>query len=387
MIIIYWILFIILLILSAFFSSTEVALLGSEIHKLKSEKIKHLLRRPQRIIISVLIGNEFVNISATVVFTVIFISYFGVGKTFLSVLFMTSILLFFGEITPKTVAFSNPERFAKRIEPVFIRYFKLVKPLISVLVKISGYIVYLITGEVNLTEQRNSNDEFLEKINDSNLPQRQKILFQRALFFYELKARDIMTPLSDYPFIFTDSQKPYIREKIKEKRNIGMPILSTDSDSIFGILNVKRYILTDNFIKSISAPKFIPESYPAFDLLSEIDYYPEKTAIVVDEYGGAYGVITKEILIENLTGRIYKPVFSADEKSAVVLASTKLFELENTLNIKFDYPDKSDSLNAFILRHIGRIPDKSEEVVINGYKFIILSRTRRVILKVKFEYK
>lgn len=388
MIIIYWILFIILLIFSAFFSSTEVALLASERHKLSSSRLKFLLRQPHKIIISMLIGNEFVNITATVIFTTLFIYYFGLENSYLSVFVMTVILLIFGEITPKTIAYSNPERFSRFVEPVFVRYFKLVTPLISIIGKISNYIVYLLTGYSELEESYKSLEDLIAQIRSSNLSAKQKILFQRALSFYNLKVREIMMPLSQYPVISVKDNKERVYATLKRSNYIGIPVVDRRKRDVIGILNVKKFILTENIEMSIVSPRFIPESYSVFKLLQEIDNFPQRIALVVDEYGSIYGIITKEVLIENLIGSIYKKR-RAQEKIKrhkgwiIVDADIKLFELESELQIEFDTKEKGESLNGFILAKLGRFPEKGEKIRINGWTFVIVNISQKKIKKVR----
>jgi len=392
--IVYWLIFIILLVFSAFFSGSETALLSAPRYKVHSKRLKQLIKRPHTLIISLIIGNEFVNIAATTIFTTIFISYFGAGHSFYSIATMTVIVLIFGEITPKTIAYSNPLKFSAKIEPYFVRFVKFVTPLRKILEFVTKYLIYLLTGQRELEEKKIGENEFYAMIKSSRFGRMHKNLLIRSAVFSELKARDLMTPYNKFPYIFSDEPIEEIYSILKRANYIGIPVLSRKSNEIEGILSIKRFVLSGDMQRSLLKPVFIPESAHAMTILRDIDKFPQRLALVTDEYGAVAGVLTKEMLIESLIGNIYKKGFTIkpgmvkkDRQGFIIDAQIRLFQLEDILNIRLPSENKGETLNGFLVNSYGDLPAVGEKIRLNGFVFTVLTvkkheiKTARLVIK------
>ncbi|MEA1973286.1 MAG: hemolysin family protein, partial [Candidatus Cloacimonadota bacterium] len=314
----------VLLVLSAFFSGSETAffsLSNIQQKKIENEKFRtskfiiSLLSKPKQLLITILLGNTLVNILAATqaaLITVEFSQRFNIGgflPQLIQMFVMTTVLLFFGEITPKLFAFSISIKFARFSSPLigFLRI--LLFPLIYLLEKLSN--LFIIKESENSKFEDISQDELKLIINSTiakkTLGPNEEQIIKHIYRLPTTKAEDIMVPRVDMVSVNLASGKDNLKEVILSSGYSKIPIYKKNMDNIIGIVYAKDVILYPhkNTIKSLmKKPYFITENMKLNDLLFQLKLKRVHIAIVIDEYGGTSGLVTLEDILEELVGEI-----------------------------------------------------------------------------------
>ena len=413
-IIIQFALLIILLILSALVSGSEVAffsLNNSDLngHLLSEDKeikrIKFLLKKPKRLLATILITNNFINIAVVLIFanlSNIFLEDYmtPLVKLVFEIGFITTIILLFGEIFPKVYANRNPIAFAK----------KLSRP-IKVL---DQYILFFMTLPMSrmtrFLEKKlgNRNNDFsvdqlsqaLELTSDNETTKEEQKILKGIVSFGNIDTKEIMCPRVD---VFALSKKENLNEIIPKIIKNGfsrIPVFSENLDKIDGILYVKDLLPHFNnfnfdWKKLLKEPIYVPENKKLDDLLNEFQQKKIHLAIVVDEYGGTSGIITLEDILEQIVGDIsdefdelslsYSQI---DPKNYVFDGKTSLKDFYKIIktdndNIFEENKAEAETLAGFILENTQKIPKPGKSFSFHGYKFLIESIDKKRIHRIK----
>ena len=413
-IIIQFALLIILLILSALVSGSEVAFfslnnsdfnghLFSEDKEIK--RIKFLLKKPKRLLATILITNNFINIAVVLIFanlSNIFLEDYmtPLVKLIFEIGFITTIILLFGEIFPKVYANRNPIAFAK----------KLSRP-IKVL---DQYILFFMTLPMSrmtrFLEKKlgNRNNDFsvdqlsqaLELTSDNETTKEEQKILKGIVSFGNIDTKEIMCPRVD---VFALSKKENLNEIIPKIIKNGfsrIPVFSENLDKIDGILYVKDLLPHFNnfnfdWKKLLKEPIYVPENKKLDDLLNEFQQKKIHLAIVVDEYGGTSGIITLEDILEQIVGDIsdefdelslsYSQI---DPKNYVFDGKTSLKDFYKIIktdndNIFEENKAEAETLAGFILENTQKIPKPGKSFSFHGYKFLIESIDKKRIHRIK----
>ena len=322
-------LLVVLIGLSGFFSGLEVALVGvriSKIEQMVKDKVKgatsllKLKTNPSRMMASVNLGNNLVNVAATAIATDIALKIFGNDGLAIVIGIMTFLILIFGEITPKTYCNANAAKIAVRYSTVLLAFSYAFYPVVRILEGITKGIIRLTGSSDNppgLTE-----DEIKgvidQGLKDKAIEKQESELVHGALNFDDIVIRSVMTPRTK---MFTLNSKKMLFEALPEINNSGfsrIPVFSENSDNIIGIVHVRDVLKTlENDEKVISLeeimrePIFVSQEKRVSDLLKEMQGRQTHMAIVVDEFGGVEGCVTLEDLLEEIVGEI------RDEKDTV----------------------------------------------------------------------
>ncbi|MBR3968078.1 MAG: HlyC/CorC family transporter [Clostridia bacterium] len=377
----YIIIMVICLIGSAYFSATETAFSCANKTRLRAlaekgnkraELAVKLADKYDRLISTILIGNNIVNILLASLGTVVFTKHFGedLGAT-LSTVVITVAVLIFGEITPKSIANDFPEKFAMFSAPLIRSFIWILMPLnfiFSLWKKLVGKL-FKVEEEDNMAQE-----ELLMMVEEAeqegDIDTDEGDLLRNAIEFSDLKAEDILTHRVDIEALPVDAAKKEIAQKFTETRFSRIPVYEDNIDNIVGVIHQKDFYVgsgvTTAPIKEIISPVlFVHQSEMADDLLRKLQKEKSHIAVVVDEYGGTLGIVTMEDILEQLVGDIW------DEHDEVVEEFKELddknFVIDCNMNLddfceEFQIETESDSVSVggWVAEQIGNIPDVND---------------------------
>ncbi len=403
----------ILLILSAFFAAIESSFFSINHLKIKRLKAKgnkiaslvdKLRSRPKELVITFLIGNELVNITASAVMSNLIIKKFGEEYLIFGVITMTLLILTFGEITPKTIGNYYPEKYAFFAARPFWAFYIAITPLRIVFIKFSEYILKKLGLELPVESQKLSVEDLLSIVHigleKKIFNEDEKRVIEATLELHETQPTEIMTPRRD---IVALPQGITIKEALDRLKGINysrIPVYRNSLDNIEGILHVKKIIIEkfkgnldlkiDNFVKK---PIFVPEFSPLLKILKQLQETRIHMAIIVDEHGAVVGLITLQDILTYLVGDINeekekiedKTIKKLDTNSWVVSAKLDVETLKNEIGVQLPEDYDFDTVAGLILYVLEKLPKENEEFIYNNYKFTILKMDNNRIISVKIE--
>lgn len=311
---------IVLLGFSAYFSATETAFTSLNRVRVKNAAndgnkrarlVLDLSEEFDKVLSTILIGNNIVNITMTAVATVLFVDLYGAYGATIATIVTTVIVLIFGEITPKSIAKERPERFAEFASPLLRAGMIIFTPLTFIF----GKWKLLVAKIFDLEEDHGITEEELltmveEAQTEGGIDEGQSELIQNAIEFNELDALDVITPRTDLVAIDRETDKEEIAKIFKYTGFSRLPVFEDDLDNILGVLNQKdfhNYIIgADKDLSELIKPVvFVAPSMKIAVLLKKMQAAKTHIAVIVDEYGGTMGIVTMEDIIEELVGEIY----------------------------------------------------------------------------------
>lgn len=399
----------ILVCCSAFFSASETALISLNKIRLRNmveekiknaDKISKLLDDPNRLLSSILVGNNLVNNGASALTTAIAIDFFrgdtGSGAGVATAL-ITIIILIFGEITPKTIAAQRAETVALLVVNVVAIVVFILRPVVLVLNVITGALIRLFGCNPNEKTPEITEAELKTLVNVSHeagvLESEERIMINNIFNFGDAKAKDIMTPRTDMVSISKDITFKEFVSLVKEEGFSRFPVYNEDIDDIVGILYVKDifFVNEEKFSvqKYMREPYFTYESKPIDELLAEMRQTRLAVAIVLDEYGGTSGLTTMEDIIEEIMGEIADEYDDEEdeikiirEDEFVVDGSTRLEEFNKMVGSQLE-SDEVDTIAGYVLIILGNFPEGGEVVEFQGMKFVIQEMDKNRISKLR----
>jgi len=378
------------LILSAFFSGSETAFFSlSKIQLKKLEKSKNksskrilrLLKNPKELLIIILLGNTIVNVAAASTAALIAIE---VGEKYLQhfsqsilmiieIIVMTILLLIFGEIAPKLLAFSSPEKTARSSSLLL----EIIKYLFWPIIKILELISSIFTTNKRKIEQTDITSEDFKnliqsKVTQHSLEENEKKIITSIFRFSSTDAKKIMTPRVDISGVDTSEGLQKIKDMIINSGHSKIPIYKTNIDNIIGIIYAKDIILNPEK-KSISSflrpPIFVTENTKIQNLLNKFKKSKILIAIIVDEYGGTAGLVTLEDILEELVGEIRdeydeeKPnIVKLNKNTFIINGMYSIAELNDKFILDID-EEKYDNLADFIFDNFNKVPEENEHFI------------------------
>jgi len=401
----------ILLLLSAFFAGIESSFFSLDWLKIKrlaskgnkTAKIVDKLRsRPKELVITFLIGNELVNITASAITSALVIKYFGEEYLFFAVIIMTILILTFGEITPKTIGSYYPEKYAMFAAKPFYAFYIAVTPFRFVFMKIAEAILKKLGLELPVESHKLSEDDLLTLITLGTekhiFTEEEKEIIESTLELHKTNVSEIMTPRRDIFAIEKGLTVREVLEIIKEHDYSRIPVYEGTLDNIIGILYVKDIIFLkfegkeekiDRFVRDAY---FVPEFTTLLDVMKKFEETKNHMAIVVDEHGTVVGLITFQDILEFIVGDIpeeYEPeepyIKKLKENKWEVSGKTEVEILEEVIGIKLPEDYEFDTVAGFILDYLKRFPKKGEEFIYQGYRFKILEMENNRIISVLIE--
>jgi putative hemolysin len=376
----------VLLLLSGFFSSAETALFSiskaKAVHIAKEKGLRNALIKkmkddPHRLLSTILIGNNLVNVGASALATVVTINLVSSNAVGIATGVMTCLILIFGEIFPKSVATRNNIMIAKLVIIPLYWLSILFTPIIIML----NFIPKL-TGKVqrksHVTEEELMT--FVEVVEEEGgIEEEEKELIHNIFEFDDTSASEIMTPRADMFVINVDED--FQLESIVRSGFTRFPVIEGDIDHVIGILNIKDLLMHQatcadkiNVREIMRDCYFVPENKKLDNLLKEFKRRKQHMAIVVDEHGGVCGLITLEDALEEIVGEIidetdkFEPhIVKLKKNEWKVLGKSEINEVNEKLQI--DIPDSKeyDTFSGYVLDQIGRIPKEKEDISLDNF--------------------
>ncbi|WP_231701762.1 hemolysin family protein [Crassaminicella thermophila] len=407
------ILLITLLILSGLFSSAETALTSMNIIKIKqlknkgtkdAEVLERLMNSTPKILSTILIGNNIVNIAATAIATELTFKYIS-GKnatTFVTVV-MTILILVFGEITPKTYSSYFPERVALKLgRPLEILSFVLY-PILKVLTVITNFIVKLFGVDMTKNKVLVSEEEIMTLVDvgeEAGIIERDEREMINSIFeIGDIEVTEVMVPRIDMIYIEEETTLEEALNVVIDYGYSRIPVIKDTVDNVIGILYAKDLLvysknkneLKFDILKLIREAYYVPESKKVSDLLKEMQKEKVHIAIVLDEYGGTLGLVTIEDILEEIVGDILDEydneidlIEQSGENSLIVNAKASIEEINEVLAVNLP-EEKYDSIGGFVFNLLGRIPVKGDEILLDDLKIKVLNVQNRRIKQLEIQ--
>ena len=404
----YIIIFIFLLILSAFFSGTETAYFHIRKHRKETpEKIKSVLESPQRLLVSLLTGNTIVNVSIASLAAYItagFADNYTWSKSTLilmEVLVVSVVVLIFGEILPKMIAIKYSKEYAlKMYTPLKIMMF-ILSPIAQGFNAITNVVIKIIPFRKEKIFDSEEELKILAELGEEEgtLQEEESDMIQSIFDFKEKTVGEIITPRVDIVSLKSDESIDKAMDIIGERQFSKIPIYKDTIDNIKGILYAKDiipYLMGSrpnvNLQTLARQPFFVPETKPIDDLMEEFKLRKTSIAIVVDEWGGTEGLVTLEDVVEEVMGEIRDPydqeesnVLKQSDGSFIVDGSITIYDLEEETDIEFPEDRDYDTLGGFILDILTDIPQTGEQVEFNDMVFTVQTVENNRIGKIKIQ--
>ncbi|MBS5953257.1 HlyC/CorC family transporter [Paraclostridium bifermentans] len=400
---------VILLIGSGFFSASETALMSLSrirIRHMQEEGVKgaklvgKLTEDSGKLLSSILVGNNVVNIAATSISTSLFISILGTQGVAVATALMTILVLIFGEITPKTIAANNSEKIAILVSKPIKVIILILTPVVWVFNIITN-IIFKIFGIKSKSGQPYITEEELRTM--VNVSQEEGVLeieerqiINNVFQFGDMQAKEAMVQRLDMVCIDADDGYKEIISLFKEEQFSRMPVYEESADDIIGIVNIKDIIfLEEDEIANFDIRNYVREAFFTYEfkkiteLLEEMKKDKSQMAIVVDEYGGTAGLITIEDLVEEIVGEI-EDEYDEDESDIEVIkedeyiidGSKKISEVNELIGTNLE-SEEFDSIGGFIIGHLKRLPEEHEVIEVDGVKLCIESLDKNRIKKIR----
>jgi len=416
-IIFYFILFAVLLGLSAFFSGSETAYFSlpasvlSDYENSKNiaeQRVSHLMQKPRQLLITIVVGNTIVNITTASIAAVLTLQ---VSRTFqlnekwiilLDVIVVTMVLLIMSEIVPKVVAVKNPRRFSTRVSRLLSLFYYLFYPLTFFLARFTRFLQAKIGFAEDKTFLSEEEIKTLVEMGEEHgtLEKDEKEMIHSIFEFGETTVREIMVPRTDMVCVEVSTTLSQLMKLVKSKLHSRIPVYKERIDNIIGILYVKdllgflsrRRRERIDLVKLVRPAYFVPEQKKIDELLREFQKERIHMALVVDEYGGIAGLVTLEDIIEEIVGEIQDeydketPLFTKiDENAYLVDGRMTVEEINEELHLNLPLEEGVETISGFILNLLGSLPKEGESVEYNGYKFVVTRVRKNRILKVRIE--
>lgn len=403
---------VLMIMLSAFFSSAETALTTVNRHRLRSlaekgnksaQKVLNLVENPAKMISAILIGNNIVNIGASSLTTTFVTEVFGNTYIGLATGILTLVVLLFGEITPKTLATLYSEKISLVYIHVVAPMTVILTPVIWIVNKLSAGIFFIMRIDQSKAKDQMTEGELRTIVDvsmeDGVIEKEEKSMINNVVDFGDSKAKDVMIPRADMVLISVDASFDEVFEIFNEEHYSRLPVYDDNKDSVIGILYMKDLFLYQNKVdrkkQSFSVrdimrePFFVYEYQKTSSIMAEMRERFVSLAIVLDEYATAVGLITIEDLIEEIVGEI-RDEFDMDELETVtkieenryeIDGAMKLSDLEDNIGIRLE-SENYDSLGGYVIELLDHLPSEGETVKKDGITLKVVSMDKNRIDRV-----
>jgi CBS domain containing-hemolysin-like protein len=396
---------------SAFFSGSETALFSLsrlDLQKLRRERnhqtetLHALLDQPRRLIISILCGNELVNIAAAANMTGILVTLYGVERAgWISVLVMIPLLLLFGEVTPKTISVSNPVRVSTGLvaTPMSV-WVRLVAPLVWVIRSIADRITTLIVGEEKAAENILMLDEFRtlveEVAKEGELNATERALIYNLLEAGDTEVVEIMTPRTRTAFLNAAMTLPEMVELFRAYRHPRVPVFRVHRDNLVGFVHAEdilRLVLDDADLTTLElddimhSPVVVPLTKKVDEMFDFFTANNARAAAVLNEFGGVEGFVTMKDVLTFIFGQISGDVEGQelyqerDEDSYEVDGDMKLTDFNNLSNFGIE-DQRMTTIGGVAFRHLDRLPRVGDSISIEDISITVLEMDEHRIARV-----
>ncbi len=393
-----------LILVSGFFSGSETGLMSLNRYRLRhlaDKKNKgamrafHLLQKPDKLIGLILLGNNFVNILASAIATIIGIRLFGEAGILFATVILTAIVLIFAEVTPKTLAAMHPEKFAFPATFILQPLLRLLYPLVW-LVNLSSIAIFKLFGLRQTTNSdKLSSEELRVVVNEAAtmIPKGHQKMLLSILDLEKVTVDDIMVPRNEIIGIDLEDEWSDIIKQLAETQHTRLPVYEGDIDHLVGIIHIRRALRffhmedasKDDFKKIIREAYFVPMGTPLNTQLLNFQRERRRNAMVVNEYGDILGLATLEDILEEIVGEFTtdpstsrKDVQTKEDGSYLIDGSITVRELNKILNWQLP-TEGPKTLNGLIIEYLEHIPEPGTSMLLSDYPIEIIQTTRNSV--------
>ena len=393
---------IILLCLSAFFSSSETALTTENQIRMRTladngdkraARVLHVTGNPGKMLSAILIGNNIVNLSASSISTSLAIHLFGNTGAGIATGILTFLILIFGEVTPKTMATIKADSMSLTVAAPIGLLMKILTPVIFIINKLSLGLMFLL--HVNIKDaQKKMTEEELRTIVDVSqengvIEHEERDMIHNLFDFGDAEAKEIMVPRIDMTFVQADATYQEVLDIFRQDMFTRLPVYEDSTDNVIGIINMKDFLL-QNDTPEFSVRNLLREPYFTYEHKNTADLFLEmrkssiSLAIVLDEYGVTAGLITLEDLLEEIVGEI-RDEYDADEEDDItrisdrefyVLGSANLNDVSEALSLHFT-SDDYDTIGGYCLGLLDHLPEKNEIILTDNNILLRIDRMEK----------
>ncbi|MEM7541453.1 MAG: HlyC/CorC family transporter [Pseudomonadota bacterium] len=397
--------FLALIVASGYFSGSETAMMTLNRYRLRhlaeqnhpgATRAQKLLERPDRLIGLILLGNNFVNILAAQIATVIWLAIMGDSYILLSTLFVTAIFLIFAEVVPKTVAAVHPEKIAFPSSALLRVLMVALHPFVLVLNQIANGIlrIFGISGDKAIDGSLNS-EELRTVVKEAGaiIPGRHQAMLFGILDLEKATVEDIMVPRSEIVGIDLEADWATIVEQITSCRHSRMPCYEGSFDNVNGMLRLRqalRLFRSDEFAREdllelLDEPYYVPVSTDLYVQLANFQQAKARVALAVDEYGNIDGLVTLEDLLEEIVGEFTtdmqsysRDVHPQEDGTFLIDGSANIREVNRALGWALPL-EGPKTINGLMLEHLENIPETGATVRIENFAFEVVQATEQSV--------
>ena len=394
---------------SAFFSSSETGMMSLNRYRLKhlskkgnraARRAERMLERPDRLLGTILVGNNIVNILAASIATVIAVKLWGDAGIAIATIALTIVVLIFGEITPKTFAAIRPETVAFRVTFALTLMQRFLYPVVWLCNTVSNGLLRLFGVTLQSAQAAQlSTDELRTVVNEASLgitPRRQSMLLS-ILDMEQMTVNDIMVPRNEAYGIDLDDDMTMIRDQLQTSHHTRLPVFRGDINNVTGLVHMRSIarllsrdeLTKENLVDACKTPYFIPENTPLHTQLLNFQKHKRRIGFVVDEYGDVIGLVTLEDILEEIVGEFTTDLLPAShdihpqaDGSFVIEGSVYLRDINRQLLWQLP-EDGPKTLNGLITERLEDIPDNSVGISMGDYRMEILQAKDNMIKSVR----
>ncbi len=398
-----------LIIISGYFSSSETAMMALNRYRLRhlvkqqhrgAMRASKLLDQPDRLIGIILIGNNFVNIFASAIATVIAVRLFGDGGILVATLILTIVILIFSEVTPKTIAAVHPEKLAFPFSIPLLFLLRIFYPLVWMVNKVSNSLVRLLGFDMDSEDAHHLSTEELKTVvyeAGSRIPVRHQDMLVNILDLEKVSVSDIMVPRHEVVGINIEDNIDDIMQTIMNCHHTRLPVYQGNLDNVVGILhmrNISKLIDTETVNKNeimqlTRASYFVPETTTLHTQLINFQKKKRRIAMVVDEYGDVQGIVTLEDILEEIVGKFTTnmaeesdDIHPQDDGSFLIDGSANIREINRALDWQLP-TDGAKTLNGLLTDILESIPENSVAIELPLYRAEVLQVKDNMIKNVR----
>ncbi|NUB90159.1 HlyC/CorC family transporter [Haloterrigena sp. SYSU A121-1] len=401
-----------LIALSAFFSSSEIAMFNLPKHRLEgmveddvpgAELVKSLKDDPHRLLVTILVGNNIVNIAMSSIATAILSLHFGglVG-VLLATFGITALVLLFGESVPKSYAVENADTWSVRISRPLKATEYLLFPLIILFDYLTRQVNRLIGSTGAIESPYVTRDEIQEMIESGEregvLEEEEHEMLQRIFRFNNTIVKEVMTPRLDMTAVPKDADIDEAIETCIQSGHARVPVYEGSLDNVLGVVHIRDLVRDLNYgetkaddleLEDLIQPTLhVPESKNVDELLTEMRENRMHMAIVIDEFGTTEGLVTVEDMIEEIVGEILKsgedePIEQLDDRTVIVRGEVNIEDVNEALEIDLPEGEEFETIAGFIFNRAGRLVEEGEEITYDGVRITVETVENTRIMKAR----
>lgn len=406
----------ILILLSAFFSSAETSM--TTVNKIRIQSLceqgdkramvlEKVISDSGKMLSTILIGNNIVNMAVSSLMTTLTIQVFGNAYVGLATGALTLLILIFGEITPKSLATIHSEKLALSYAPIIYGLMVMFTPVVYIIGKLSSGVLFLMRVDPNAKTNAMTEHELRTLVNvgqeDGVIESEEKQMIYNVFDFGDSSAKDVMIPRIDMTFIDVNATYEELMSVFTEVMHTRFPVYEDNTDNVIGIINMKDLLIYPenepfSIRKILREPYFTYEYKATADLMIEMRKASVNLAIVLDEYGATAGLVTLEDLLEEIVGEI-RDEYDEDEeedlkeiqpgREYIALGSAKLDDINEMLGLELESEDY-DSIGGYIIEQLDCLPVQGQSVTLeNGIRLVVdqLDKNRIELVHIWFPEK